>query len=74
MTGDRKRAVLFSINDCPARIGFAENDPAIIFISGWNDWQYGCQIEPAVEYRFLYLDIAAKTLGRWAEMKRFRDE
>jgi hypothetical protein len=51
-----------------------QNNPAIIFISGWNDWQYGCQIEPAVEYRFLYLDIAAKTLGRWSETKSFRDE
>jgi hypothetical protein len=26
-----------------------EKDPEIIFVSGWNDWQYGCQIEPAVE-------------------------
>jgi hypothetical protein len=51
-----------------------QNNPTIIFISGWNDWQYGCQIEPAVEYGCLYLDIAAKTLGRWTETKTFRDE
>jgi hypothetical protein len=49
-------------------------NPEIIFVSGWNDWQYGCQIEPAVEYKYLYLDLAAKALGRWEETKSYRDE
>jgi hypothetical protein len=48
-------------------------DPEIIFLSGWNDWQYGCQIEPAVEYEYLYLDIAAKALGRWDETRPYRE-
>ena len=51
-----------------------QNNPEIIFVSGWNDWQYGCQIEPAVEYRFFYLDLTSKVLGRWAETAAFRDE
>ena len=51
-----------------------QNDPEIIFVSGWNDWQYGCQIEPALEYRFFYLDLTSKVLGRWTETGSFRDE
>jgi hypothetical protein len=39
--------------------------PNIIFISGWNDWQYSNQIEPALEYGFLYVDMTARILGRW---------
>jgi hypothetical protein len=51
-----------------------EIDPDFIFISGWNDWQYGLEIEPAVEYRFKYVDLAAKMLGREEETKPHRDE
>ena len=50
----------------------AQGDPEIIFISGWNDWQYGCQIEPAVEYGFKYVDLAAQVLGREAETAPYR--
>ncbi len=39
-----------------------EANPRYIFISGWNDWQYQNQIEPAVEYGYLYVDIAAEVL------------
>jgi hypothetical protein len=49
-------------------------NPDIIFISGWNDWQYGNQIEPAVEYQFFYLDLTSKVLGRWAETAPYRDD
>jgi hypothetical protein len=49
-------------------------NPDIIFVSGWNDWQYGCQIEPSEEYRFFYLDLTSKVLGRWAETAPYRDE
>lgn len=49
-----------------------EGNPEIIFISGWNDWQYGCQIEPAVEYRFQYVDLAARLLGRETETAPYR--
>ncbi len=49
-------------------------DPEFIFISGWNDWQYGLEIEPAVEYRFKYVDEAAQLLGREEETKPYRDE
>jgi hypothetical protein len=48
-------------------------DPAIIFISGWNDWQYGNQIEPAVEYGYTYVDLAARLLGRSKETEPYRD-
>jgi len=51
-----------------------EVNPDFIFISGWNDWQYGNQIEPAVEYRFKYVDQAAQMLGREEETKPYRDE
>ncbi len=49
-----------------------EGDPEIIFISGWNDWQYACQIEPAVEYEFEYVDLAARLLGREEETRPYR--
>jgi hypothetical protein len=48
-------------------------DPDIIFVSGWNDWQYGCQIEPAKEYEFFYVDLTARVLGRWAQTAPYRD-
>ena len=47
-------------------------DPDIIFISGWNDWQYANQIEPAVEYGYRYVDLAASLLGRSAETAPYR--
>ncbi len=48
-------------------------DPEIIFISGWNDWAWCLQIEPAKEYGFQYVDIAARLLGREAETRPYRD-
>jgi hypothetical protein len=51
-----------------------EANPEILFISGWNDWQYGSHIEPAVEYRFQYVDLAAECLGRQEETKPYREE
>jgi hypothetical protein len=50
-----------------------QTNPHIIFVSGWNDWQYGNHIEPAVEYRFQYVDLTAKVLGRWQETEPYRD-
>lgn len=50
------------------------HDPAIIFVSGWNDWQYANQIEPAEEYRFQYVDILAEETGRANETGAYRDE
>lgn len=47
-------------------------NPELIFISGWNDWCYCLQIEPAVEYGFTYVDTAARLLGREAETARYR--
>jgi hypothetical protein len=47
-------------------------DPEIIFISGWNDWQYGNHIEPAVEYGYQYVDLAAQVLGRAQETAVYR--
>lgn len=41
-------------------------------MSGWNDWQYACQIEPAVEYQFEYVDLAARLLGREEETRFYR--
>jgi len=49
-------------------------NPEIVFISGWNDWQYGCQIEPAREYGHLYVDLTAEILGRWDETEPYRKE
>jgi hypothetical protein len=49
-----------------------EINPEIIFISGWNDWQFGSQIEPAEEYKFKYVDLAAKLLGRQEETASYR--
>jgi hypothetical protein len=51
-----------------------EADPKLIFISGFNDWACCLQIEPAKEYGFLYLDMAARLLGREAETKPYRVE
>ena len=67
---DRKGGEYFKKQFLTAR----EVDPDFIFISGWNDWQYGSQIEPAVEYRFKYVDQAAQMLGREEETKPYRDE
>jgi len=47
-------------------------DPKLIFISGWNDWAWCLQIEPAKEYGFRYVDIAARLLGREAETRPYR--
>jgi hypothetical protein len=51
-----------------------KHDPDIIFVSAWNDWQYGNHIEPAVEYQFQYLDLTAKVLGRWKETEAYRKD
>ena len=51
-----------------------DGDPRIVFLSGWNDWQYALQVEPAAEYRFKYVDMAARLLGREAETAVYRDE
>jgi hypothetical protein len=48
-------------------------NPEILFISGWNDWQYGCQIEPAKEYGFKCVDTAARLSGREAETAPYRE-
>ena len=47
-------------------------DPKLIFISGWNDWAWCLQIEPAKEYQFKYLDISARLLGRESETAPYR--
>ena len=52
----------------------AEHNPDILFLSGWNDWQYANQIEPAVEYKFQYLDLVSEVLGREEETFLYRDE
>ncbi len=49
-----------------------ELDPRIVFISGWNDWQCCLQIEPAVEYELMYVDMAARLLGRGDETLPYR--
>ncbi len=48
-------------------------EPNIVFISGWNDWQYANQIEPAVEYGYTYVDLAAKLFGRSEETRPYRE-
>jgi len=47
-------------------------NPPLIFISGWNDWAYCIQIEPAVEYGLKYVDAAARLLGRETETLPYR--
>jgi hypothetical protein len=47
-------------------------NPKVIFISGWNDWAWCLQIEPAKEYGFKYVDMAARLLGREAETLPYR--
>ena len=47
-------------------------NPEVLLVSGWNDWCYCLQIEPAVEYGFLYVDMLARLLGREAETKPYR--
>jgi hypothetical protein len=47
-------------------------NPKVIFISGWNDWAWCLQIEPAKEYGFKYVDLAARLLGREAETRPYR--
>jgi hypothetical protein len=49
-----------------------EVNPKVIFISGWNDWAWCLQIEPAREYGFMCVDEAARLLGREAETKPYR--
>lgn len=49
-----------------------QHNPEVIFVSGWNDWIYGNQIEPATEYGFTYIDLTAEVLGRSAETARYR--
>ena len=49
-----------------------QTNPKVIFISGWNDWAWCLQIEPATEYGFKYVDLAAKLLGREAETAPYR--
>ena len=44
----------------------------MIFISGWNDWAWCLQIEPAKEYGFTYVDMAARLLGRETETQPYR--
>jgi hypothetical protein len=48
-------------------------DPKVVFISGWNDWAWCLQIEPAKEYGFQYVDLAARLLGREKETAPYRD-
>ncbi len=67
---DREDGAFFERQLLRARTG----DPEIIFISGWNDWQYGNQIEPAAEYGCQYVDLAARLLGREQETAAYRDE
>lgn len=67
---DREDGAFFERQLLRARAG----NPEIIFISGWNDWQYGNQIEPAEEYGCQYVDLAARLLGRERETAAYRDE
>lgn len=47
-------------------------DPQVILISGWNDWAWCLQIEPAKEYGLHYVDLAARLLGRETETLPYR--
>jgi hypothetical protein len=47
-------------------------NPKVIFVSGWNDWAWCLQIEPAKEYGFKYVDTAARLLGRETETRPYR--
>jgi hypothetical protein len=47
-------------------------NPKVILISGWNDWAWCLQIEPAKEYGFKYVDLAARLLGRATETLPYR--
>jgi hypothetical protein len=47
-------------------------DPEVILISGWNDWAWCLQIEPAKEYGLKYVDLSARLLGRKAETLSYR--
>ena len=47
-------------------------NPDVLFVSGWNDWAYCLQIEPAVEYGFQYVDLLARLLGRETETLSYR--
>jgi glycoprotein endo-alpha-1,2-mannosidase len=49
-----------------------QSNPKVIFISGWNDWAWCLQIEPAKEYGFKYVDLAARLLGRETETLSYR--
>jgi hypothetical protein len=50
-----------------------EVNPRVILISGWNDWAWCLQIEPAKEYGCKYVDMAAQLLGRDAETRPYRN-
>ncbi len=49
-------------------------DPKVVFVSGWNDWAYCMQIEPAKEYGFRYVDEVARLLGRGDETASYRQK
>ncbi|MGA2255310.1 MAG: glycoside hydrolase family 99-like domain-containing protein, partial [Thermoguttaceae bacterium] len=49
-----------------------QTDPKVIFVSGWNDWAWCLQIEPAKEYGFQYVDLLARLLGRESETLPYR--
>jgi hypothetical protein len=65
---DRENGAFFERQLLRARYA----NPSIIFMSGWNDWQYGNHIEPAREYGFDYVDMAASLLGRATETAPYR--
>ena len=50
-----------------------KNNPEIIFISGWNDWEYENPIEPSKEEGLKFVDMTAKLLGRENEAKNYVD-
>jgi hypothetical protein len=49
-------------------------DPKVMLISGWNDWAWCLQIEPAKEYGLKYVDMAARLLGREFETRPYRTD